>query len=56
MIIFQTILTTFEASFILQGSLGSIKNRLEPKTLLPQANLAYPNRWNALYDYFFRNV
>ena len=33
MIVFESILTTFEASFVFWGSWGSSKNRHEPKTL-----------------------
>jgi len=43
MIIFESILTTFEASVIFRGSWGSIKNWLEPKTKPPFAILACPN-------------
>ena len=32
MIIFESILTTFEASHIFRGSWGSSENQLEPKT------------------------
>jgi len=42
MIIFGSILTTFESSSVFEGSWGSIENWLEPKT----GNC--PNRWNAL--------
>ena len=35
MIIFESILTTFEASFVFSGSWGSIENWLEPKTWPP---------------------
>jgi len=41
MIIFGSILTTFESSSILGGSWGSIENWPEPKTKLPSGNLAY---------------
>ena len=50
MIIFELILTTFEASFIFRGSLGSIENWLEPKTKPTFASSACPNLWNALYN------
>ncbi len=45
MIIFESTLTTFEASFIFWGSWGSIKNWLELKIKPP---LADP--WNTLYN------
>jgi hypothetical protein len=50
MIIFGSILNTFESSRILTGSWGSIENCPEPKTKPPLVNLARPNLWNALYD------
>jgi hypothetical protein len=43
MIIFGSILTTFELSSIFLGSWGSIENWLEPKIKPPSGNLAYPN-------------
>ena len=48
MIIFKSILTTFEASVIFRGSWGSIENWLKPKTKPPYAISACPNLWNAL--------
>jgi len=43
MIIFGSILTTFEFSIICGGSWGSIENWLEPKTKPPSGNLACTN-------------
>jgi hypothetical protein len=43
MIIFGSILTTFESSSIFGGSWGSIENWLEPKIAPPSGNLAFPN-------------
>jgi hypothetical protein len=43
MIIFESILTTFEVSFIFGGSWGSIKNFLELKIEPPLADLALLN-------------
>jgi len=43
MIIFGSILTTFELSIIYGGSWDSIENWLEPKTEPPLGNLACPN-------------
>jgi len=43
MIIFVSILTTFEFSSILGGIWGSIENWLEPKTEPSSGNLACPN-------------
>jgi hypothetical protein len=43
MIIFKSTLTTFEASFMFCGSLGSIKNWLELKIKAPLADLACLN-------------
>jgi len=40
MIIFGSISTTFESSSIFGGTLGSIENRLEPKTEPVLGNLA----------------
>jgi hypothetical protein len=40
MIIFESTLTTFEASFIFRGSWGSIKNWLELKIEPPLADFA----------------
>ncbi len=50
MIIFESNLTTFEASFIFWGSWGSIKNWLELKIKPPLADLALLNPWNTLQD------
>jgi len=36
MIIFESLLTTFEGSVIFLGRLGGNENRLEPKTLSPK--------------------
>ncbi len=49
MIIFESTLTTFEASFIFWGSWGNIKNWLELKIEPPLADLALLNPWNTLY-------
>ncbi len=49
MIIFESILTTFEASFIFWASRGKIENWLELKIEPPLANLALQNPWNTLY-------
>jgi len=35
MIIFESLLTTFESSIIIGGSRGGSENMLEPKTLTP---------------------
>jgi hypothetical protein len=43
MIIFESTLTTFEASFIFCGSWGSLKNFLELKIEPPLADLALLN-------------
>jgi len=43
MIIFGSILTTFESSSIFGGSWISIENWLEPQTKPPLGNLACPN-------------
>jgi hypothetical protein len=43
MIIFESTLTTFEASFIFRGSWGSIKNWLEHKIQPPLADTALLN-------------
>jgi len=43
MIIFGSILTTFESSITFGGSWGSIENWLEPKTEPPSGNLPCPN-------------
>jgi len=43
MIIFESILTSFELSSVFGGSLGSIENRFEPKTKPSSGNLACPN-------------
>ncbi len=50
MIIFESTLTTFEASFIFWGSWGIIKNWLELKIEPPLADLALLNPWNTLYN------
>jgi hypothetical protein len=42
MIIFGSILTTFELSSIFGGSWGSIENWLEPQTEPPSGNLGLP--------------
>ncbi len=52
MIIFESSLTTFEASFIFWGSWGSIKNWLELKIEPPLADLALLNPWNTLYPLY----
>ncbi len=49
MIIFESTLTTFEASLLFWGSWGSIKNWLELKIEPPLADLASLNPWNTLY-------
>jgi len=43
MIIFGSILATFELSIIFGGSWGSIEFLLEPKTDPPSGNIACPN-------------
>jgi len=43
MIIFGSILTTFDSSSILVSSWGKIETWLEPKTEPPSGNLAGPN-------------
>jgi len=43
MIIFESILTTFELSIIFGGRWGSIENWLEPKIEPPSGNIACPN-------------
>jgi hypothetical protein len=43
MIIFGSILSTFELSIIFGGSWASIENYLEPKTKPATGNLACPN-------------
>jgi len=43
MIIFGSILTTFDSSSIFGGSWSSIENWLEPKTKPQSGNLAYIN-------------
>jgi len=43
MIIFGSILTTFESISILRGSWGRIENWLKPKTEPPSGNLACQN-------------
>ncbi len=47
---FESIFTTFEASFIFWGSLGSNKNLLELKIEPPLADLDCLNRWNTLHN------
>ncbi len=47
---FESIFTTFEASFIFWGSRGSSKNRLVFKIEPALSNLACLNRWNTLYN------
>ncbi len=49
MIIFGSILTTFESSSIFGGRRGSIENWLEPKIKPPSGNLACQNLRNDLY-------
>jgi len=49
MIIFGSILTTFELSSIFESSWVSIENWLKPKTEPLLGNLACPDQWNALY-------
>ncbi len=56
MIIFESILTTFEASFIFWASWGSIENWLELKIEPPLANLALLNPWNTLYKKHFFQI
>ncbi len=46
MIILESTLTTFEASFVFWGSWGSIKNWLELKIEPPLVDLALLNPWN----------
>jgi len=48
MIIFGSILSTFELSSIFGGSWGSIENWLEPKIKPPSGNFACLNLRNAL--------
>jgi len=43
MIIFGSILTTFESSSIFGGSWGTIENWLDPETKPPSGNLACPD-------------
>jgi hypothetical protein len=43
MIIFWSILITFELSIIFGGNWGSIENWFEPKAKPPSGNLACPN-------------
>ncbi len=50
MILFESTLTTFEASFIFCGSCGNTKNWLELKIEPPLADLALLNPWNTLYN------
>ncbi len=52
MIIFGSLLTTFESIIIFGGSWCSIENWLDPKIEPPSGNLACPNPWNALYVNF----
>jgi len=49
LLIFELILTLFEASIVFWCSWGSPENWLEPKAKSPLGNLACPNPWNALY-------
>ncbi len=49
MIIFESTVTTSEASSIFWGSWGRSKNWFELKIEPPQANLACLNRWNTLF-------
>jgi len=48
MIIFGSILTTFESSSIFGGSWGNIENCFEPKTEPPMGKLGVPNPLNAV--------
>ncbi len=52
MIIFESILTTFQSSIVYRGSYGSSFNWPKPKIKQPYANLDFPNPWNPLYMYF----
>jgi len=47
-IIFESILTTFQLSIIFRGSWGISVYRLEPKIETPEVNLACPKPWNTL--------
>jgi len=49
MLIFELILTPFEASITFWCSWGSIENWLEPKAEPPSRNLVCTNPWNTLY-------
>jgi hypothetical protein len=53
MIIFESILTTFESSIIFGGSCGSIENWIKPKTEPPLGNLACPNPFKKIRICFF---
>jgi len=46
----MSFMTTTEWSIIFGGSWGSSENWIHLKTKLSQANLPYPNPWNALYQ------
>ncbi len=50
MIIFGSILITFESSSVFGDNWGSIENWIDPKTKPPSGNFACPNLRNALYD------
>jgi hypothetical protein len=54
MVIFGSILTTFDCSSIFGGRLGSNEIWLEPKTEPPSGNLASSNLRNALYVEVFK--
>jgi hypothetical protein len=56
MITFESLSTTFELNIVIWGSWGSSKNWLLPKTKLPLANLACPNPWSALYQWFSTQI
>jgi len=43
MIIFESIVTTFELSSVFRGSWGNIENWLESKNKPPSGNIACPN-------------
>ncbi len=51
MIVFESILTTFQSSIIFRGSWGNSENWFEPKIGPQYANLACQNPWNALYHW-----
>jgi hypothetical protein len=48
LLIFESIFTTFKPGIVFNGSWGSIKNLLEPKTEPKTGNLACPNLRNDL--------